>query len=272
MKNIILIILAFCLQLTSLFAQTYVSFLNTEPQNLTGANPTTLYFSQDGFIYQYNPNSIENWYKSGPFDFISFFWKENNSIRTASDEYHKKYVKRVSRSINDRVKLYFPVPSDMLYPTVNLKWFQFKDTKEYHVFVTDRFNHVLMRKATTDTVLQVDFDQYNAQKGVCYFWYVEPDENKEERSDEICLNWVQDDIRHFVLEELDRVTRTPGQHPVQLHIMKAGLLEQHKMYMDALSEYKKALDLDPDADDIKRMYAMFLVRIGIIKNVKEIWN
>jgi hypothetical protein len=273
MKVILYIAFLYAFTFLTLQAQSLqVQFSDIDPRLTLQPNAPALYFTREGYVYSFNPVNEPNWSESGPFAFGKFFWDEDKLLTEKPAEYYKKYTKRLSRSVSERVKLYFPVPSDMLYSKVDLKWLQFKNTHTYHVYVTDRFNHVLMRKATTDTVLTVDFSEYNAQKGVCYFWYVEPDDNKEERSDEICLTWVEDQIRIFVLEELDRIITIPGQHPVQMHILKAGLLEQHKLYIDALKEYKQAVELAPDADDIKRMYAMFLVRIGLIKNVQEIYN
>lgn len=254
-------------------AQSYqIQFSETDPRHTLQPEFASAYFTSDGSLYTFNPENEPTWSKMGPFTFGKFFWEENKLLTEMPAEYYKKYTKRLSRSVSDRVKLYFPIPSDMLYPIVDFKWLKFKNTQTYHVYVTDRFNHVLIRQATSDTVLSVDFSKYNAQKGVCYFWYVEPDHNKEERSDEICLTWVEDRIRYLVFEELERIISIPGQHPVQMHILKAGLLEQHKLYIDALKEYKKAIELAPEADDVKRMYAMFLVRIGLIKSVKEIYN
>lgn len=261
------------LAISSLIAQPLqIQFADSDPRQTIQPGTYSLVFTREGEMFIFNPEASPQWSVAGSFTFVKFFWEEHNLINHSSDEYYKKYSKRLSRSVSERVKLYFPVPSDMLYSKVELKWLQFKNTQNYQVYVTDRFNHILMRKSTTDTVLVVDFSDYDAQKGVCYFWYVEPEQNKEERSDEICLTWVEDHIRDQIFEELDRITSSFDQHPLQIHILKAGFFEQHKLYIEALKEYKQAVERYPDSEDIKRMYAMYLVRIGMIKSVHEIYN
>lgn len=249
-----------------------VLFSDVDPRLNLEPSTQAMCFTGDGCVYFYNPEAFPQWSEGGVFSFGKFFWEEDQLLKLSPDAYAKKHSKRLSRSVSDRVKLYFPVPSDMLYAKVELKWLQFKNTENYHVYVTDRFNHVLMRKATADTFMIVDFSEYNANKGVCYFWFVEPDQNKEERSDEICLTWIEDHVRDRIFEELERIKSISGQYPLQTYILKAGLFEQHKLYIEALKEYKQAIELYPDSDDIKRMYAMYLVRIGVIKSVQEIYN
>lgn len=210
----------------------------------------------------------------GIFTYMKWIAREYSRYLQADSEeaYAAHFQKRLTRSAQSRIKVVFPIPTDVLNPNIELIWRPYGNTKNYYVFLTDRFNQILARKQTIDTSLFVNFNDYNIQKGVCYFWFVEPEQQTEARSDEICLTWVKDDIGIYIQDEITRIDQIQGIDNSTRHLMKAGLFEQHKMFIEALKEYKAALAEFPDADDLKRMYGMFLVRIGIIKTVREVWN
>lgn len=220
--------------------------------------------------------SGEGWLSDtlGLFPGIRNHIQHHQTYQNAGSEtaYAALYPKRKTRSAASRVKIYFPVPSDVMNPQVLLQWRPFPSARQYQVYLTDRFNQIILRNSTVDTSYQINLASLNVQKGVCYFWYVEPDSAPDSRSDETCLTWVKDEIRLLVEEEVEKINQLQGIDKATLHLMKAGLYEQHKLFIEALSEYRSACEEFPDADDLKRMYGMFLVRIGVIKSVREVWN
>jgi len=255
--------------------KTSIQFLEPNARWLSEGIDSLLLINAEGEIFKSfrNSDQIET-LSLGKYQCMVWLWQQEQSyLRSGSLEtYALNFKRRISRSAQERMKAVFPVPSDLFQPEVDLYWKKFKNADIYHVYLTDRFNHILMRKTTSDTTLHINLKDYSPDRGVCYFWYVEPDSMIDARSDEICLTWVIEDLRLFILDELEKIDNIPGQAPSTMHILKAALFEQHKMYVEAMSEYKKALQHQPDADDLRRMYAMFLVRVGLIKNAREVWN
>lgn len=257
--------------------QTYKIFIDSDPDSDAIMQPGSIGLQCDSLgkicVLTRTANSLKS-DTLGIFTYMQSIAQEYAKFNAANSEeaYALKYQKRLTRSAQSRIKIVFPIPTDVLNPNIELIWRPYPETQNYYVFLTDRFNQILARKSTKDTSLTINFTEYNIQKGVCYFWYVEPEQHSDARSDEICLTWVKDDIGIYIQDEVGRIEQIQGIDKATRHLMKAGLYEQHKMFIEALKEYKAALAEFPEADDLKRMYGMFLVRIGVIKTVREVWN
>lgn len=258
-------------------AQSYSVLFNPLPECKLNApkGAIALECTETGLAIRHE-QSGEGWQSDtlGVFPGIRNYVQHHRTYQNAGSEtaYAALYPKRKTRSAASRVKIYFPVPSDVMNPKVLLQWRPFQSARQYHVYLTDRFNQIILRKPTEDTTYQINLATLNVQKGVCYFWYVEPVSAPDSRSDEICLTWVKDEIRLLVEEEVEKINQFQGIDKATRHLMKAGLYEQHKLFIEALHEYRSACEEFPDAGDLKRMYGMFLVRIGVIKSVREVWN
>jgi len=201
-------------------------------------------------------------------------YQELLSIQNQSGRefYELKYPYLAERSFSKRVQLVFPVPTDLLKPQVTLIWKKFIPANQYHVFLTDRFNQVITHLVTTDTFMQLNLSTYKLERGVCHFWFIEPDTLTDSRSDELCLTWISEETEITVNEVIQRIEEEPGLSPVIKHLRKAVLLEQFKLYVEAMDQYRSALAVDPSSEEIRRIYGMFLVRIGMAKTAKEVWN
>lgn len=248
------------------------------PGNLSPAPAyTQVYFQGDSNGYLIRHALISGQSKSDTLGhFISLPWLSSiyKTYQTAGNDeaYAALFQKRRMRSSQTRIRTILPVPTDVLSAQVQLTWHAYPETQKYYVYLTDRFSHILMRKSTRDTSFTLNLNEYNINRGVCYFWFVEPDTMNDARSDEICLTWITEEVGIFVREEIEKINLVPGLDESGKSLMKAGVYEQHKLYMDALREYKNASTAQPDSEYLKRMYAMFLVRIGVIKNAREVWN
>ncbi len=258
-------------------AQTYKIYIEEDPNPSELTEPGSIGIQCDSLgqvcILTRSQNALKK-DTLGIFTHMKWLAREYaHYIHAGSEElYAQEYLKRSTRSAQSRIRVIFPIPTDVLNPAIDLTWRPYPQTKNYFVYLTDRFNQILARKSTLDTTLKINLSEYNIQKGVCYFWFVEPEQLSDARSDEICLTWVTDDVGIFVQEEIGRIEQIQGMDKATRHLMKAGLYEQHKMFIEALKEYKAAVAELPEADDLKRMYGMFLVRIGVVKTVREVWN
>jgi hypothetical protein len=258
-------------------AQTYKIYIEEEPNPSQLSEPGSIGIQCDSLGQVCILTRSQNTLKTdtlGIFTHMKWIAKEYARYTKAPSEeaYAAAYQKRATRSAQSRIKVIFPIPTDVLNPEIDLIWRPYPETRNYFVYLTDRFNQILARKSTLDTTLKINLTEYNIQKGVCYFWFVEPEQLSDARSDEICLTWVKDEVGIFLQEEIARIERTQGMDKATRHLMRAGLYEQHKMFIEALKEYKAAVAEFPEADDLKRMYGMFLVRIGVVKTVREVWN
>lgn len=274
---------AFCALFLGLFltrqisAQNYHLFLSKEPtgQDLSAPENITLFCNSEGTVLRItrkNEKIIRD--TLGVFPQMKWMCAQYADYfhSTASNNYDLPILPKLTRASANRVKAVFPIPTDFINPNIQLTWRPYQNTKTYLVFLTDRFNQVIVKKSVQDTSLSLNLSEFNLQKGVCYFWSVEAENLSDSRSDEICLTWVREEIALFVQEEIQKIDDLQGIDIATRHIMKAAVYEQHKLFIDALKEYRAACLAFPKADDLKRMYGMFLIRIGVIKSMREIWD
>lgn len=84
-------------------------------------------------------------------------------------------------------------------------------------------------------------------------------------SDDVFLQVVDEKEEKTILASLDHVTG--GQNPDALssmeHVARAIVFEEHNMYLNAVDEYKMAIEKSPEVDDYKNLYEKFLTRVGI---------
>ena len=161
-----------------------------------------------------------------------------------------------------RLIIRLPRSSYLIDPAVNFSWYKNPDAQVYTFSLTDRFNNVIYEKNTSDTSLSLNLDDVGIEKGKCYYWHVSSGGSK---SDEQCIYRMEDRMASEIDDSLKVMRKGFGKHisPVDCLIM-ASFYEEFNIMNKADDAYQKALELAPQVDDFKKLYALYLRRIGLI--------
>jgi hypothetical protein len=145
-----------------------------------------------------------------------------------------------------------------------IKWHALPGTKQYKVMVVDMFDEVLFSTTTADTSLLIDLNQANLKNETGYLLVVSSVDKPKSTSDKYSLKKLDAKSATAVHKKLADITG--GTEETSLSkIIQASLLEENKLYLDALKSYEQAIALQPQVKEYQVAYQHFLQRHNLGK-------
>ncbi len=219
-------------------------------------------------------------------NFISRFWRfVTEGVTSANDDkslerYHEKYMTR-SGGIKGWAKGEYGLAANVLirgalvgqYVTFN--WNAEADVSAYDLFIYRQSDDMLAFKASTpDTVFTLDFDQLYLNPGTAYYWMVTPHQEDmplptnstapAQRSAALTFTFAPQALEEtlaFHFEDPVYLNSTPEEQM----LIEAYLLEDSGLFYDAGRRYERLLQAYPEDQLLRKLYASFLARQGILE-------
>ena len=175
------------------------------------------------------------------------------------------YANTVRRAVETvRIKIPLPKSSYIIDSTVTFAWHSVSGAEEYIVSLTDDEGRSLFEMSARDTFLTVNLSEYTLDKERCYNWRVSSTgEFIRANSQDNCIMQMnfgqQSKVRATTAELLKEFSEdTP------LKALALGhFYEENQLYLNALEQFRKAGELEPEIDEYRLAYARFLERNGL---------
>jgi hypothetical protein len=157
-----------------------------------------------------------------------------------------------------------PKSSDVLGSQLLIKWYASSGTRQYKISVTDMFDEVLYSATTSDTTFTLDLNQPALKKESSYLVAINSVEKPKVTSDKYSIRKL--DEKSTVALNRNLASIKEGAEESSLNkIIQASLLEENKLYLDALQCYEQAIHMQPQVKDYQLAYHQFLQRNNLVK-------
>lgn len=179
----------------------------------------------------------------------------------------------VERSTSDyAIQINMPKNTNLIDTVVTLAWQKIKDTDLYLITLSDKFAKIVFTRELTDTVFSLNVKNLNLEPEDYYYWSVASKNNPKLISSEYTLNILSMKTQRALNDTLDVLARELGDNKSAIsNLILASFYEQHKIMNRAMDSYKEAIRLEPNSDDYKKAFALFLIRNGLFDQARQIW-
>ena len=164
----------------------------------------------------------------------------------------------------DLLAVIMPRHTRLLDDSVAFVWHKSPKATQYKVVILSRQDAVVHSFVTSDTVYIASVASLGLQMGELYYWHLESASDPGYHTDEYALYALAGDERSTtealvgdVMAEYDAGEEAIGK------LILAAAFEDMGLFYDAHKAYKHAIELAPDIQNYKRLYAEFLQRQGL---------
>lgn len=163
-------------------------------------------------------------------------------------------------------RVFLPSSVELLNSNANIEWSNADVANPtYVVQIKNQFDEVIFKEETADTEMAIDFAQFDQKKSLgarLVILTVSVKDSDELKSGDYGISRVPEPKAEKINTEIAEVATAEPSSSLD-YIMLASYYENNKLMLDALGAYKKAMELSPEVEDFKIMYADFLTRNGL---------
>lgn len=183
----------------------------------------------------------------------------SNAVAMLADE--------LAESNSGMIQAKLPRSSFVADKDVEFSWYDRKGAGIYDFRIVDNNNKVVYSKKLHNIYLTVNLDEANLDKGKTYYWYVADGDNKSNQysicrltdSEMASLESMISDIDYNELSALEKINLAT--YYEDINIMNRAV----KLYEEVLKDY-------PDSPEFRKLYARYLVRIGLFSEATRVSN
>ena len=164
----------------------------------------------------------------------------------------------------DLLAVITPTHTRLLGDSIAFMWHRSPKVNHYKVVVIGRDNKVVSTLESKDTVIVTGLADLKLSAGQVYYWHLEDGADASFKSDQYALYLLQGDERRSAEALLADVRSDYDTEDAAIgKLVLAAACEEMGLYQDAHMAYRQAVELAPDVQNYKRMYADFLKRQGL---------
>ncbi len=156
---------------------------------------------------------------------------------------------------------------------MEFSWYPEKNISEYTFFIKNPDDEIIYSTKIKGSSISVNLDDAKIAKGECFYWGIS---SGKKASEEFCIYRLEGkDLEAFntdlslIKQELGSDEENEGGSSIN-NLILASFYAENKMVDKACSSYAKAIELSPDVENFKAIYAKYLVSIGLNKEAEYI--
>ncbi|MBL1213638.1 MAG: hypothetical protein D8M61_09860 [Ignavibacteriae bacterium] len=174
-----------------------------------------------------------------------------------------------------REKIDVNLPSDVFLfdTTFTFSWYPNSSSEEYIFQLLNPSLKTIYMKETSDTVLNLDLQDLNLQETETYKWLVFDRENDKSASDTINFNVISKARKNSIKNDLYSLSLENNDDQELLsHLILAAYYKENHLYLEAIKEYKKIVEMQPNVDEFWEEYLQFLIDVGLKREALSEWE
>lgn len=178
------------------------------------------------------------------------------------------------KTFENSIKVYMPKVSNLIDPNVTFTWYNSNNPSKYNFVILNNFaKPVLTKNEIKDTSVAVDLSKLDLKRGECFYWGVFKSFAPDVKSQEYCLTLLSEKTAKAITDSLELMKKEMGGELSAINkLIIASFYEQHNLFYNANSTYQEIISMEPAADDYKKVYALFLIRQGLITEASKVWT
>lgn len=168
---------------------------------------------------------------------------------------------------SDKLEVRIPKVSYVIDEVVLFSWYAKDGVSKYKFELYDAKNKMIYTEETDQIALVLNLREKGIKEGKCYYWHIKAG---EEVSDESCIFLVGKQRSDEIKEMVNSIESTYDEDSATRYLVLAQLYDDENLQNRADIAYQKALELSPDTEGYKRLYAKYLLKLGLKDEAMEI--
>jgi len=146
-------------------------------------------------------------------------------------------------------------------------WYPMEGTKSYKLFIKNGLDEVIFSKETSETELLVDLNQAKLAVDECSYWMIQ---SGDYTSEEFCIYRMSGEQSKTVKNELNSLKSELDLSNSMDNMILAKFYADNKIVNEATEFFEKAIEIDPEVDAYRVLYAKYLLSIGLNDEAMEV--
>lgn len=165
---------------------------------------------------------------------------------------------------NSSIKVFMPSSVEVLNPQAVVQWSEMDGKSQtYVVTLKNMFDEVIYSEETADNQMMLDLEDKKIANERLVILNVKVKGDDAVQSGDYGIQRVSGDNATALKNEMSELAGENTEETSLSHIMLASFYEKNNLMVDALTSYRKAIELSPEVDDFKTMYNDFIERNGL---------
>ena len=167
---------------------------------------------------------------------------------------------------NTSIKVFMPSSVEVLNPKAVVQWSELEGEgadQTYVVTLKNMFDEVIYSQETADSQMMLDLEDKKIAKERLVILNVTIKGDDDVQSGDYGIQRVSGEKSTALKSEMSELAGENSEETSLSHIMLASFYEKNNLLVDALTSYRKAIELSPEVDDFKTMYNDFIERNGL---------
>jgi len=185
-----------------------------------------------------------------------------------------KTLGAVVRKSMNKIDVSVPDSSNIDYSEYKFSWYPTAHKTKYIYKLFNPENKTIFMNEVNDTSITIDLTKFTLQFGVNYNWVIQHLENlNDSRADTISFTIIAPIERKKINEQLKTMKNDFIKDSSAFNnFVIAKFLRSKRLYDDAFSYYRKAIDLAPNVNFYWYEYLQFLLDIGLQRKALDEWS
>jgi len=194
--------------------------------------------------------------------FSQFVYTElTNKLKKA---YEMKMTGAVVRGRLNFISVNIPYSFSALDSTVNFSWNSIPLSKGYIFKLINNSGQTVFMKKMRDTSINVNLNSLYLESDINYKWVVFNYENEKISSDTNYFSTLSTFKIKEITDSLNEIYGTIGSDNNALNaILYAEFYQRNNLNIEALNEYKRAVDLEPSVELYNNLYQAYLIKMKL---------
>ncbi|NWF89723.1 MAG: hypothetical protein HXY50_09720 [Ignavibacteriaceae bacterium] len=152
-----------------------------------------------------------------------------------------------------------------------IKWYTYPYSSKYVLSIINSDKAAIFMDITEDTVYSFDSEKLKLNKGKLYYWYVFDADNPEVVSDTNSFSLLTEQEKNAISDSVELLNNELTSNRTPLNQFALGkYYENNNLNNDALDQYKSAILLIPESEELKKVFAKFLIKQKLYTLVSEL--
>lgn len=190
--------------------------------------------------------------------------------KSVDDINNMKVTGSVERLIKPAIDYASPFNTNILDQVVTFKWYSIP-SKSYVFTITNSSGEVIYSQNISDTLINLNLQQKKLSQGNNYKWFVLDAKRPKAITDTCRFFWLSKKASKSIKDTINILMRDWKNYDKSIkQALLASFYYNHKLYIDMLQAYERAIKLSPDNLTYKKLYILGLEKVGLKRTAEEL--
>ncbi len=190
--------------------------------------------------------------------------------KSVDDINNMKVTGSVERLIKPAIDYASPYNTDILNQVVTFKWYSIS-SGSYVFSIANSSGKVVYTQNISDTLINLNLQNIKLAQGNNYKWFVSDAKKPKALIDTCRFFLLSKNNAKSIKDTINILMKSWKNYDQSIkQALLASFYYNHKLYIDMLQAYEKAIELSPDNLTYKKLYVLGLDKVGLKRKAEEL--